>query len=1243
MEIENSLAEIRKARKTEGSGRNITALIQKALTLVKKVEDIRDQKKTIEDLKTEDVTERQPAKLSDGLKDLERAQKVSELKTFIQSSNFLSKLIGPVAEKKKSSPSLPEILQLSDDRQGSRALEEIRDLKNEQRFNELRNLIQNQNFLSSILKSETSGLKDIFQSSSESSKNSAADKQVTKDMIKALSKLNEISSLLLRENDDTKSTVREIPDEIKSILQSEMDELRSILEDQNHVVSRQLQESLSSVNEKSSINSETEIVILKALAQFNKIAGVLLKEQEKTEKQTETALKALPALAKFIQEETEDIKGLIESQDSQSARQDLEELRKSVQQSLANDKLITKAIIKLNDITQLLLRDVNFTTSAVTNKLPAALTALITSETSKIKEMIESQNAALVDIIKESESLSKAEQVINEAKKMKASLTSDPIKSSKLAEEKILELVSPLLNSTDIKKELSNKNVILEFLAPLLASLKNEDPEEKPQERTANKTVEQKVLEAVFPLLQDEEQDADQKRDILRLVSSLVSSSERPLETTEASIRNETVQPKSEEKTANETQSNNEKEEFLKAQLSGQKSIVQALLKLTNITKTLLEDKEASKNVQPLKKVQDVKEEEIEDADESQEEEVRSSGKGKNIRGKKEKDVKEEEIEDANESQEEEVKSSGKGKNVRGKKEKAEPKEVDDYDFDDNLDKGRGDKRQKSLVERIATGSSATRNLKGNQALFEEFVKLAIERQRWEQAKQVHTIIQSTLTTLPPLRQRQKALHDEESEEYEEEVEEKPRNSESNVKSSSKKKVKEEKEVDEDENVDEQIKATEKLPAKTPEKPPAKTTKKQEETTKPKKTTTSTTTTTTAEPEQEEAEEENVVEEETVEEEAVADTAEDPPEQEAVEEQGKEIRTEAETLGNRLLQNSRTSQANRVNSRIQSVIPARPSKLTPSVSGEKLSSNSRNSAESQRPTSKPVLPQIKTTEQPTFPVIKTTEKPSQNFESDGEGTSQNHEDDVGVSRESTDLAINILSDKVKSEVSTNIVKDADLAHISQESDLTNDPEQSHTNQNPDRKPKIEKQEVDARNVGITSEEPQKQEVEKDDVLEQSSISVAKSEAISPTTHQSAGFPRHELSTSRAFTSARAITEKEEPENQPRQFNGPGRGRGFFRPRTTTPTSPEAELTARSFAKGTEPTISRSVNTEKSELHPSVGSEETSTASTTSDPLKLLQILVDRRVKNQPGGPKGEDSLDQGTMSHFSLLHFVSQC
>ena len=35
-----------------------------------------------------------------------------------------------------------------------------------------------------------------------------------------------------------------------------------------------------------------------------------------------------------------------------------------------------------------------------------------------------------------------------------------------------------------------------------------------------------------------------------------------------------------------------------------------------------------------------------------------------------------------------------------------------------------------------------SRNLHGNQALFEEFVKLAIERQRWENAARVHDIIQ---------------------------------------------------------------------------------------------------------------------------------------------------------------------------------------------------------------------------------------------------------------------------------------------------------------------------------------------------------------------------------------------------------------------------------------------------------------------------------------------------------------------
>ena len=47
--------------------------------------------------------------------------------------------------------------------------------------------------------------------------------------------------------------------------------------------------------------------------------------------------------------------------------------------------------------------------------------------------------------------------------------------------------------------------------------------------------------------------------------------------------------------------------------------------------------------------------------------------------------------------------------------------------------------------------------LYGNQALFEEFVKLAIERQRWENAARVHDIIQDTITT-HPIKGEQKRL-----------------------------------------------------------------------------------------------------------------------------------------------------------------------------------------------------------------------------------------------------------------------------------------------------------------------------------------------------------------------------------------------------------------------------------------------------------------------------------------------------
>ena len=41
-------------------------------------------------------------------------------------------------------------------------------------------------------------------------------------MIKALSKLNSISSLLLRDNEQTKSRVRELPSEIRGIVQTEV-------------------------------------------------------------------------------------------------------------------------------------------------------------------------------------------------------------------------------------------------------------------------------------------------------------------------------------------------------------------------------------------------------------------------------------------------------------------------------------------------------------------------------------------------------------------------------------------------------------------------------------------------------------------------------------------------------------------------------------------------------------------------------------------------------------------------------------------------------------------------------------------------------------------------------------------------------------------------------------------------------------------------------------------------------------
>merc|ERR1711874_247342 len=185
--------------------------------------------------------------------------------------------------------------------------------------------------------------------------------------------------------------------------------------------------------------------------------------------------KALPALAKFIQAETSDIKNLlVEQVGNDGEEKELEDLRGAVAQSLANDKLITRAIIKLNDITQLLLRDVNFTTVAVTNKLPQAITALITSETGKIRKMIDLQNDAIVDILKESDNLARAERVIQEAQKIKQNLAGgDPDTSEErrfISEsDRILEVLSPLISKngkSSITRSGSRADKLVEILTP---------------------------------------------------------------------------------------------------------------------------------------------------------------------------------------------------------------------------------------------------------------------------------------------------------------------------------------------------------------------------------------------------------------------------------------------------------------------------------------------------------------------------------------------------------------------------------------------------------------------------------------------------------------------------------------------------------------------------------------------------------------------------------------------------------
>ena len=412
--------------------------------------------------------------------------------------------------------------------------EELRNIKQDKKLDNLKSLIQDQSSIANLIRSESSDIKDILKFSVEKSNDNRKETKTTKEMINALARLNSISSLLLKENDKTKSTVRQLPDEIRGIVQDEIVSVKSLLEDQNVAVASALRSAISRQNDREAKKiertSDTDIVVLKALSKLNNIAGILLKEQEKTEQQTSSALKALPALAKFIQAETTDIKELIEENEDDADRdEDLEELKDAVSQSLANDKLITRAIIKLNDITQLLLRDVNFTTSAITNKLPLALTSLITHETGKIRKMIDLQNDAIVDILKESDNLARAEKVIQEAQNIKKNLNGESIFGSE-------------------EKPVKESDRLLELIGPFLAG--NQD-----EEITAKSTRADKLVEILGPLLK----------------------------------KNDKVEENLEEEV---DEIDNETEEVLRAQLAGQKSIVQALLKLTNITRTLLNEKE---------------------------------------------------------------------------------------------------------------------------------------------------------------------------------------------------------------------------------------------------------------------------------------------------------------------------------------------------------------------------------------------------------------------------------------------------------------------------------------------------------------------------------------------------------------------------------------------------------------------------------------------------------------------------
>ena len=175
----------------------------------------------------------------------------------------------------------------------------------------------------------------------------------------------------------------------------------------------------------------------------------------------------------------------------------------------------------------------------------------------------------------------------------------------------------------------------------------------------------------------DEEKSSSDKEDISDILAALA-----PL-----------IKQNEDKETDNTDENNNNETEEKEPDLAieGQKSILQALIKLTNITKALVEEKE--------------------------EEAVNN------------------------------IKSSRIKEQVRTIEDDIEYVYDDDSTgLESSLDAPRSSK-PKSLIEEIALNSRGPNNLHGNQALFEEFVKLSIERQRWENAARVHDIIQGTLTT----------------------------------------------------------------------------------------------------------------------------------------------------------------------------------------------------------------------------------------------------------------------------------------------------------------------------------------------------------------------------------------------------------------------------------------------------------------------------------------------------------------